>query len=362
MRYLHWFNVDRNIVLGLILSLPVLMGSTCNSTVVEGPTGPERLPDSLLYPSQANAVAFSESSEGTFWPQILLVAASQNELWYSQWWDVRPGKSRKGGWSEWFRMGNPTGVDPFNNWNKNMPLVPWKDENDHRRVNGFFQYIDNQVNSRLGAHWWDYPNSPPHRFDTHPSGTQPFSPLTGTAWNFFHTPRLNFFGVIATGNNRNSLMEYWWSGTDWRWTDHGRPTGNIERSRIGNQSVVITKGDRIQETFLFITGDDFGGLSVEIRLYLRYHHGEDKPNWAWKDLGKPDNTNRMLEPLVLSHLDQATGRTNINVFVSAFNTDLGRWQLYERFWNGSGDWDEWEDWKLWGEPPLLQEDYPDKTS
>ena len=120
-----------------------------------------------------------------------------------------------------------------NNWtawsvlqagNTNLDLnvmLGWYDGN--RRINGEFQsdFVTGQFSTpwEVGTtfHWTGMTSPYPD-----------YSPMAGFTWRQGTTGRLNIFGASAIKSQYSHishLVEHWWDGGQWNWTDHGSPPG-----------------------------------------------------------------------------------------------------------------------------------------
>jgi hypothetical protein len=91
-------------------------------------------------------------------------------------------------------------------------------------------------------------------------------------------------------------------------------------------------------------------FAVVGNVQLYYWQPQQNPQWQWHDLGMPNGVVSAECPLALSHYNGETARTEINLFISGWDTASNEWHLFERHWNGM-DIDQWDEWHDHGKPP-----------
>jgi len=292
-----------------------------------------------------SAIAFP-TRRGLWNPEIMLLTVERDgareKTWYSD-----PELIPFHGWEPgWRPVPLAPLIPPLENGGNYFPALGWfyGEHREYYHWNAFFSFERGQ---KMGEVW-----GASHALYNWSVWTPPavdFDPRTGYTWRSGTTPRLNIFGLgsrrlfgIAL---RPQLREFWWDGTGWRWTDHGRPPDSKE-IKLGPQSAIWPAGNNNQFAYVFVAAVD-EDPGAPARLWARYWHVHDYPTWDWaEDLGHPDDVTRMREPLVFSYQDAVTGQPHISVFVVGFDRNAKRWKLLNRYWH-DGDW---EDWESWGHP------------
>jgi hypothetical protein len=276
---------------------------------------------------------------------IVLMAVTEDGL-ATSFWDHATPRSNSGEWSRWFDTPNTSGV-PVPLWHTNMVAVGWIDPvSDHTRVNGFIGTGDSGIDSPLITPWLDLPDRADLILDTMmpPLGARTgreFDPWTSASWQQGQVGRLNVFGTAASVPlKKNLLRELYWDGGGWHWTDHFTP---------GDSTISLGPGSLLLNQY---EGFLFGIANASVRLY--HWLPTQDPQWQWYDLDKPDNVpgTSMRSPLAVSHFNDNTGLTEVNVFVTGFNEQTRDWHLYEKHWTGE-DIEDWSDWADRGTPPVV---------
>jgi hypothetical protein len=266
--------------------------------------------------------------------------------------------------------GNGTSVDQTM-WVDNMVWIPWTD-NGVPRINGFFNFEVGRT-ILLGTPWMVLTNNnpvmpwqfnwatmtPPDAASTFDKSGAGFVVESGFAWSSGRIGRLNIFGMtspaknlVIVGSSSNEagdgLRELWWDGSQWNWSDHGRPPG-IDTVALGRNSAVW---DHVsQQGRVFVVGVNSADPGSLPQLWDRFWDGSQ---WSWTPLGNPFGTStgpndqvvRMWSPVAVDGVQSGTyvvtafvvGLRGINL--NSSNPQY-RYELYAREKIGSAAWSDW---------------------
>jgi hypothetical protein len=120
--------------------------------------------------------------------------------------------------------------------------------------------------------------------------------------------------LFVLGNDGN-LWCLWWSGASWSWLNMGRPPSAHLRGLLGAVSVMDTPTSP-QRPHVFFEGNDYN-------LWCRYSTGTD---WAWTNMGKPAGANIIGSVGVVTVMDTPQSAQRAHLFVAGNDGNLWcRW-------------------------------------
>jgi hypothetical protein len=266
--------------------------------------------------------------------------------------------------------GNQTLVHP-SLWFDNMVWIPWTN-NGVPRINGFFNFLFDGFSIWLGTPWIVPTNNPVMPWQFNWATMEPpdvtgvifqsgrgFLVASGFAWNSGPTGRLNIFGVTSPAQryvyagSPNSdpgvgIRELWWDGSQWNWSDHGRPPFT-DKVALGRNSAVWDHMSQ-QGRVLLVAVNSSDPQSLP-QLWDRFWDGSQ---WWWSELGNPFGTSPALNEQVVEMWSPVVvdGVQNGTYVVTAFVVGLHgtkqnsgnpqyRYELYAREKIGTAGWSDW---------------------
>lgn len=195
------------------------------------------------------------------------------------------------------------------------------------------------VNGHLIQRWWDGSrwNWTDHGL---PPGTLVASSPSAVAWPSGGTLRINVFFQGLNGR----LIERYWDGSAWNWMDHGLPPMKREFGAVQSGGISLASAPSVI-TYQQVDGSrriNVFAKSADGRLIDRWWDGS---RWNWTD-HLWSSTSRIASAPVALQWEQPVAPfpkpvIRINVFMTSFNGDL-----IERWWDGS----QWN-WTSHGKPP-----------
>jgi hypothetical protein len=250
-----------------------------------------------LTPDQPAMVVWQQGSV----TRINLFARTSDGRFVERWWD-----GNQWSWSD-------HGFPPGGTMASAPTAVSWMSAGV-TRINVFAQ----GGSGRLIERWWDGTqwNWSDHGF---PPGTSINSSGAIIHWQQGGVTRLNLFMIGANGR----LVERWWDGSQWNWSDHGQP-GSVGLAQ--NQAPAIIAWQQ--------------GVTTRLNLFARQADGQlierwwDGSQWNWSTHGFPPGTTIGSTPAMIAWLQ--AGVVRINVFAQG-----GNGRLVERWWDGN-QWN-WSD-------------------
>ncbi len=135
--------------------------------------------------------------------------------------------------------------------------------------------------------------------------------------------------AFVAGTDRN-LWANWWDGAQWNWENHGRPPGVLHFGPVGVLTVMDSPGSA-QRPHVFVRGSD-GNLWV---------NWWDGTQWNWMNQGRPGNGGIAGPVGVITVKDTPTSPQRAHVFVQTNDGDLS-----VNWWDGT----QWH-WTNQGRPP-----------
>jgi hypothetical protein len=209
---------------------------------------------------------------------------------------------------------------PPNTQVASTPAIAGWIQNGVQRFNVFFQ----GANGNLLEMWWDGQR---WVWTDHgqPPNTQVASAPAIAGWIQNGVQRFNVFFQGANGN----LLGLWWDGQKWQWNDQGRPPNTQVASA---PAIVGWTQDGVQRLNVFFQGAN--GNLIELAWLGQ--------QWQWGDHGQPPNTQVASAPAIVGWI--LDGVQRINVLFHGANGNL-----IQLWWNGQ----EWA-WKDHGQPPNTQ--------
>jgi hypothetical protein len=169
------------------------------------------------------------------------------------------------------------------------------------------------VNWWNGSQWqWSNQGRPPNTTVSNGLGVITFQENDGTR-------KIHAFVIGGDGH----LFVNWWNGSNWQWSNQGNPTATT--ALIGPGVITFQHTDGTRRIFAFVMGKD-GNLHVD---------WWDGSNWKWSNLGRPPNTTVSSGPGVIT-FQENDGTRKIHAFVIG-----GDGHLWANWWDGS-QW-QWSD-------------------
>src|SRR5262249_53147195 len=152
----------------------------------------------------------------------------------------------------------------------------------------------------------------------------------------------NFFNLQLVELRRDASSE--------QWIDHGKPN-NTSRVVVGPASSTsimhsYTGPDSHEDHYVFVNTDmsyDYAAGALN-RPEVYDRHSIDGETWTWESLGSPSGRSTYGAPVVSAYstgVPAAGGQGRLNTFVTAYNADSRRFELYHRYHDGTR-WGVWE--------------------
>ena len=254
-----------------------------------------------------SVVTYREGGTQRFYAFI----SGENGRLYANYWD---GSN----WN-WADYGKPTGCGVSGQPGAIMFKRDYPDYNQGNapRVYAFVRGTDGHlhVNYWDGTQWlWADQGTP--------TGTTVHSSPSVITFRAHKITQIHVYAMAENGH----LCANYWDGSNWNWTDQGKPTGTTVASR---PHVITYKEQDQVMIYTFVKG-------ANGHLYVHYYNG----GWAWADQGTPPGTTiAQLSPGVITYRKDNLQR--IYAFVIGSNG-----HLYVNYWNGS----IWQ-WADQGRPP-----------
>jgi hypothetical protein len=134
--------------------------------------------------------------------------------------------------------------------------------------------------------------------------------------------------AFVQGNDGN-LWVNWWNGSQWNWSNQGKPAGVNIAGPVGVLTV-MDNPSAAQRPYAFVRGSDG-------HLWVNWWNGSQ---WNWSNQGKPAGVNISGPEGVLTVMDNPTAAQRPYAFVQGSDGNL-----WVNWWNGS----QWN-WANQGKP------------